>query len=232
MLVAGITGLVFIALGTLAGNTQIGMDKVIIAIGYSILGGLCIMMLAPRFYLLAFAAMILISFGVEVVQSRLVASYPLRINPVMVHTAGFMCGSCVGFVLRFLWLHFEKDFMMWVQSDRYVTLQDQEVLFYQGEESKDAYVLKSGQIEVLRTNGTETKVLGKIEPGEVVGEMGAVESLPRLGMAKAVGPAVVYRISAEEILGGAKEDEEEPLLIIARVLAQRLRKANRVNASK
>lgn len=54
-----------------------------------------------------------------------------------------------------------------------IDLQHQEVLFYQNDPSDSLYVLISGQLtaELTTTNG-ETRIVGHIEPGETVGELG------------------------------------------------------------
>ncbi|MEO0453635.1 MAG: hypothetical protein AAFY98_05805 [Verrucomicrobiota bacterium] len=56
--------------------------------------------------------------------------------------------------------------------------------------------------------------------------MGVIENTPRSATAIATSPCIVFRISADEILGNTGHDQETPGILVARVLAKRLRQSN------
>jgi predicted acylesterase/phospholipase RssA/CRP-like cAMP-binding protein len=76
------------------------------------------------------------------------------------------------------------------------TVSPQEVLFYQGDPSDHLYILCSGKLYTyhLKKDGTE-KVIGLIERGETVGELGALSNLPRTLSVKALSECYLLKIS-------------------------------------
>lgn len=69
-----------------------------------------------------------------------------------------------------------------------------ELLFEEGSPSTDVFWIKSGVVHVTkRTNGGE-RVVGRPRPGEVVGEIGVIEALPRAATARAMTKVVVQAI--------------------------------------
>src|SRR5579862_7191944 len=72
-------------------------------------------------------------------------------------------------------------------------LKKSETLFYQGDPSDNIYLLISGKLSAALTNVSgETRVIGFIEPGEAVGESGALTAEPRALTIKANENAILY----------------------------------------
>ena len=69
--------------------------------------------------------------------------------------------------------------------------QDGMVIFKEGEPGHSAFVLVSGQVEILKQTTNGLVRLAMISPGEVFGEMGVVDRSNRSVTAKAVGDVVV-----------------------------------------
>lgn len=76
-----------------------------------------------------------------------------------------------------------------------------EVLFQPGDPSYYVYLLASGRLSTyLTTTQGTTELIGHIEPGEPVGETGALTGEPRSLMVKAVKDSVLLRITASQFL--------------------------------
>ena len=60
-----------------------------------------------------------------------------------------------------------------------------EILFRQGDASETVYLIKSGTVAVMKERHDSPVMLGHVGAGEFLGEMGAVEELPRSATAKA-----------------------------------------------
>jgi CRP-like cAMP-binding protein len=54
-----------------------------------------------------------------------------------------------------------------------------EILFSQGDPSDFAVLIRSGSADVLRDAGGDAIVLGRVQAGEFVGEMGVLDGQPR-----------------------------------------------------
>lgn len=74
-----------------------------------------------------------------------------------------------------------------------------QMLFHQGDPSDGVYLLISGRMsaEVLLQSG-EVKTLGYIEPGETVGELGALSTEPRSLGVRALRDSKLFRISIQD----------------------------------
>lgn len=100
-----------------------------------------------------------------------------------------------------------------------------EIIYKEGEPADCAYVLVSGQIELLKTNRPEAVRLSLLLPGEMFGEMGLVDSSPRSTTARAVGEVIVDVVEKDEFLKAVRETPDVALTVIAN-LAERLRTTN------
>ncbi len=82
-----------------------------------------------------------------------------------------------------------------------VSLVQTEVLFYQGDPSDSVFLLISGKLSAELTSVSgETRIVGHIEPGETVGELGALSSEPRSLTVKALKDAKLLRLSAKDFI--------------------------------
>jgi len=96
-----------------------------------------------------------------------------------------------------------------------------EVLFEQGSESDEMFVVMEGSIEVADTTGGRNVVLARLGPGEVLGEMSLLEDKPRTAEARAVTKTRVIRIPQDELFGLLTTPEAA--LSMLRTVTSRLR---------
>jgi len=105
-----------------------------------------------------------------------------------------------------------------------------EKIFQEGEPSNSAYVIVSGEVEIIRARKdhepTTIAVLGK---GEYVGEMGAIDDRPRSATAVAKGPVVCMSVTQEEFMDMLVNRPEESIELL-KILFDRLRHANEMLA--
>src|SRR5512138_3652625 len=98
-------------------------------------------------------------------------------------------------------------------------------IFREGDRGDGIYVLKEGQVEISTQQQTR-RLLSRIEPGEVFGEMAVIENQPRSASAIARQASTVYFIKRDDIL---KLIENSPTFSLAllREISGRLREFNR-----
>jgi putative ABC transport system ATP-binding protein len=73
-----------------------------------------------------------------------------------------------------------------------VTLADGQYLFRQGDPSDLVYLVRSGEVEILRETGDGSEEhVTLIGPGGYFGELGPMLNLPRSASARAVGPTLL-----------------------------------------
>ena len=74
-----------------------------------------------------------------------------------------------------------------------------EIVFGEGEDGNHAFIIKSGKIEIFRTDPSGAKhVIATLGPGEMFGEMALVDDQPRTASAKAIVESSILVISKGE----------------------------------
>lgn len=96
-----------------------------------------------------------------------------------------------------------------------------EVLTRQGEQGAVAYIIVTGEAEVIR----DERILARLGPGDVVGELGLLDGGPRAATVRTTAPTRVLALAAEDFQGLLGDLPELSLQVLA-VLASRLRRAD------
>jgi CRP-like cAMP-binding protein len=93
-------------------------------------------------------------------------------------------------------------------------------LITQGQLGNGLFVIVDGSVRVVR-DGEEVAVFG---PGEVVGELGVIDQMPRAASVVAIEPTRALALSSWDFLDAVERDPKLALGVM-RVLAARLRGA-------
>jgi CRP-like cAMP-binding protein len=109
-----------------------------------------------------------------------------------------------------------------------------EVIFREGDDARDMYVVISGEVEVLKRSkrGVDSRV-ALLGPGDWFGEMGIVDIQPRSATVRTLAPARLLRITSADLDGLYRHDIKAYALIVlnvARELSRRLRVADGILA--
>jgi CRP/FNR family cyclic AMP-dependent transcriptional regulator len=67
------------------------------------------------------------------------------------------------------------------------TFESGEIIFNEGDDSREMYIVVSGEVEVIKKAKSGEIHLAKLQKGDFVGEMSLLESLPRSATARSVG---------------------------------------------
>jgi CRP-like cAMP-binding protein len=102
----------------------------------------------------------------------------------------------------------------------------QSVLFFEGDESHEVLIVRSGDIKVSITLEDHEVLLDVVTAGEVLGELSAIDGGPRSASAVTLTPAEVLAIRSEVFMAFLDEHPDIGLLLL-RLLASRLRSASR-----
>ena len=108
------------------------------------------------------------------------------------------------------------------------------VLFREGDEARDMYVVITGEIEVLKRSktGSDARV-AMLGPGDWFGEMSILDVQPRSATVRALAPSRLLRITASDLDSLYRFDVKSYALIVlnlARELSRRLRVADTIIA--
>ena len=102
-----------------------------------------------------------------------------------------------------------------------------EVIFQEGDPSEAAYLIVSGNVSIDKGHGTAvSKELAVVGAGEYIGEMGAIDNLPRSASAVAQGPVVCAPVTPAEFMDLLRSSPDEAIDLL-KILFERLREANR-----
>lgn len=87
-----------------------------------------------------------------------------------------------------------------------------QVLFVEGEPSRDLYVVVEGRLKVLLSSPRgEDLVLAVLEPGDTVGELSVLDEQPRSASAEALDPTVLLAVPAADVRGVLRRCPESTL---------------------
>ena len=102
------------------------------------------------------------------------------------------------------------------------TFIDGELIFVRGEESRWAFELLEGVVEIIGDGDNGPSVLGRIKAGELFGEMGVLDAAPRTNTARARGKVTVKAIGKDDFLKRVESDPDTALKVMTK-LAKRMR---------
>jgi len=105
------------------------------------------------------------------------------------------------------------------------TFQPGELIFREGDESSDAYWILSGRVEISIETAQGRNVLTTLEEGEIFGEMGMIDDLPRAATARALTATEVDVVNERDFHYEVLRDEAR-LLPYLDMLFERLRSTN------
>ena len=104
------------------------------------------------------------------------------------------------------------------------TLETGDILVAEGEVGEDLYFVRQGEFLVTVRDGETDAEVGRLGPGEVIGETQLVAGGRRTATVRALGPSTILRLPHTEF--DALLDASEPLRqAVARVIRHRLREA-------
>ena len=102
-----------------------------------------------------------------------------------------------------------------------------DVIFQEGAQSDAAYLIISGNVRIVKGYDTSNaKEIAVVGAGEYVGEMGAIDNLPRSASAVAQGTVVCTPVTPAEFMDMLRKNPDEAIDLL-RILFERLREANR-----
>jgi signal transduction histidine kinase len=116
----------------------------------------------------------------------------------------------------------EEDLIRLCEVVEEVHLPAGEELFAEGSPGDMAYVIEDGQVEILKSSDGRKVQLAVRQPGEVIGEMALLESMPRNATGRALTDSVLLAISRQQ-LDGLLDSSPLSARIMLHTVTQRLR---------
>lgn len=103
---------------------------------------------------------------------------------------------------------------------------DGTVIFSEGDEGAEAFVIASGQVDILSGN----RLLATVGKGEIIGEIALIDNQPRMASARASGDVEVICISQENLKSRIERlgNTDRVMRLIMDTLVRRLRGGGRV----
>lgn len=74
-----------------------------------------------------------------------------------------------------------------------------ELVFREGDAPTSAYLIEAGRIEILTQQGEEAVVLGRLGPGDLLGEMAVIDQSPRTATARAITDCTLTVLGREQL---------------------------------
>lgn len=106
-------------------------------------------------------------------------------------------------------------------SSTYLTLDPDEVLFYEGEPADSVYLIDEGEANIYTGSGEQEVKVAKIGKHGLVGEMAIFRDAPRSATIRAAGRLNVLKIDGEVFLRVVTEHPDAALTVM-RILSDKL----------
>jgi CRP-like cAMP-binding protein len=110
-------------------------------------------------------------------------------------------------------------------EDHVKTLESGSILFEEGDDSRDMFVIQDGEIEIIKKTPSGEVLLTTLRRGDFVGEMALLESLPRSASARAKGRAKLLVIQPGGFLLKIRRDPTFAFEML-QALSRRIRLTN------
>ncbi len=95
-------------------------------------------------------------------------------------------------------------------------------IFLEGEQGSSAYIVQAGEIEIVKKIDGEEKLLGKVGPGGIIGEMALIDKSVRMASAKATQTSTVIVVTSE--MFEQKLSTADPFLrALLKIMAEQIR---------
>ena len=227
LIVVALAGMICAVIGSLMAKKGVAVeaDKIVHFTGYTLLGTLMIMGLRPMLWPLGMILVAGMSATLEIIQPIFGRSMDFS-GDFTTNCMAVATGGGLGMLGRFIWSYIQTEMVNAGIRKATVGFGDGQVIFRQGEASDKFYIVRSGQVVLTKESGGSSSELARVGPGEVIGEMGVIQNLPRSATATAKGRCLLYGMTSQDLLDKRSDGQDHPGSIVSRVLAQRLRKAN------
>lgn len=113
---------------------------------------------------------------------------------------------------------------------RTVNFQPGEIILSEGEDGDTAFLIVHGAVEVSIGTGKDVKTVGRLNAGEMFGEMSLIEPGPRSATVRAIGDTECVETTYDEFVDGL-DGNPEAVLVFTKTLVQRLRHMNAMMAT-
>jgi CRP/FNR family transcriptional regulator, cyclic AMP receptor protein len=226
MIVVALMGMTCAVIGSLMAKKGVAIeaDKIVHFTGYTLLGCLMILGLRPLLWPLGMLMVAGMSAALELIQPIFGRSCDWG-GDFTTNCLAIVAGSCLGMIARFAWSYIRTEMANAEIRKATVGFGDGMSIFRQGEPSDKFYIIRSGQVVLTREANGGTSEIGKAGPGEVVGEMGVLQNLPRSATATAKGRVWLYGMTLADLTDKRSDGQDHPGTVVSRVLAQRLRQS-------
>jgi len=92
------------------------------------------------------------------------------------------------------------------------------ILFHEGDRASVVYGVVSGRVRIEATTPTGGRlVLAMKEPGDVLGELGALDGRPRSATAVAVEPVELVQVGVDDFLAALADQPRHAVLLLQRI---------------
>ncbi|GIV77497.1 Crp/Fnr family transcriptional regulator [Litorilinea aerophila] len=117
----------------------------------------------------------------------------------------------------------EKDLLRLVDDFHVRTYDKDEIIFRQGDESQEIYVVLKGKVRIFKISpsGAETSI-DIFSTYDIIGELAAIDQQPRSATAKAISPVALLTMSQERFMEHVRA-MPNLAVALAQLLSQKLR---------
>lgn len=215
LVVAGVCGIVIVTIASLMGNkpTTIQVDKILHFSGYFVLAFVLFLGLRPTWYIGALLA--LIGMGVLIEELQPLNGRTRDMEDAIANSIGVAVGSIAGMVLRMVFAYLRKEVTTASIRRRLQIYPAGATVIREGSMLSKFYIIKSGQVRLIKRIDGQSRELTTLDPGEVIGAMGVIRGTKQFATAEATQTTTLYGMDLSELMESAGGVEHPVSLVLA-----------------
>lgn len=105
------------------------------------------------------------------------------------------------------------------------TFKDGEIVFRQGEPGTEMYIIRDGNVRVVRDVETGRQEIATLTEGDFFGEMAIFDDLPRSATVQSMGDSTLQVVDRQTVKNGLKSHPEMAVYLLE-MMSRRLRRVD------
>lgn len=217
------------------------LDNIISFVGFSILAAVFTLGFNPKLWIPSWISLVIVGYILsylnflnndfnEASTSREVLIMIITSSVFSSKAYGIAFGALIGSMIRAIYIFIRSELADYRERKNTLIFKNTEQIYAQDDLSDCIYVIRQGLVELKKFKKGELEHIKTAHPGEILGDIGAIENTPRSSFAFAVGDVCLYKISRADLVKQV-QGQDHPALLVARHLAKEVHRYSSTSKS-
>jgi len=225
LVIAGIVGIVFIVMeGLITGKpSKVEMDKIVHFTGYTIVATVMVLGLRPLLMIPALLGLIGVGIAAEYVQAMFGRSF--EYGDMIANASGVSFGLILGILIRKTYNFIRRELSYTHLRKNLLSYNSGEIILNQGDQLNKFYLIKTGRVNIYRTEDGIRELINSAAAGQSIGALGLILGQEQYTDIVAEEYTEIYGLSLGELMESAG-GKELPVSVLLQQAAEYIIKSN------